>query len=207
MLSSCRWNGKSCSWMLTCVTFHLSLVSDVRGSRISAVLLCLSSFSWFTSTRYWLCLWSSLIADSGNMSIQASLKRFKSSEKLGDPLGHLDTSSSCSIIMIKYPEEQTLSAFDEVGSQRILEILESIFCTQRFSIGKSFVHFCISDKCILQCWPSFFFFKHCKVQPIVNQILILEPWSWPIKKVVEFSKWFQLELSIDQLILRDMLQP
>ena len=70
------------SWVVTCVAFHLSLVSGASGSRISVFLLFLSSFSWFTSARLWFRLWVSFMADIGNMSIQASLNRFKSSENL-----------------------------------------------------------------------------------------------------------------------------
>ena len=34
---------------------------------------------------------------------------------------------------MKSTEENTLSSFDELVSQRILEILDSIICSQRFS--------------------------------------------------------------------------
>ena len=73
-------NRNSCSWMLTCVACHLSLVSYAARSRESAFLPRLSSFSWFTSAIFWVCLWASLMADIGNRSIQPSVKRFKSSE-------------------------------------------------------------------------------------------------------------------------------
>ena len=62
---------------------------------------------------------------------------------------------------IKSPEENTLSSLHKMESQRILEILDSIFCSQRFSIEKFLVHFRISDKSVLQCSSSFFCFKHC----------------------------------------------
>ena len=73
-------NGHSLWCVVTCVAFHLSLVSCSFGSRISAFLLCLSSFSRATSARYWFRLWVSLMADIGNMSIQASRGRFRCSE-------------------------------------------------------------------------------------------------------------------------------
>ena len=44
------------------------------------------------------------------------------------------------------PEEHALSSFDEVESQRIPEILDSIGGFLRFSVKNFFVHFCISDK-------------------------------------------------------------
>ena len=116
------------------------------------------------------------MVDNGNMPIQASFLRFKSNEKLADPLDHLDVSSSCSGELSQSPEEHTLSSFDEVVCQRVLEILYSVGGFQRFSVKKSLVHyFCISDKSVLQCWSSFFCFKHCKIQPVVDQLLILEP--------------------------------
>ena len=102
--------------------------------------------------------------------------------KLAHPLDHLDMPSSCSIELIESPEEHTLSSFAEVGSQRVLEILDSIGSSQRFSIEKSFVRYCISDQSVLQYWSSFSWFQHCKIQPIINQLLILEPGSWPIRK-------------------------
>ena len=69
-----------------------------------------------------------------------------------------------------------------MGSHSIPETLDSIFCSQRFSFEKSFVHSCISDKSVLQCWSSFSCFKHCKIQPVINQLLILELRRWPIKE-------------------------
>ena len=48
--------------------------------------------------------------------------------------------------MINSPEEHTLSSFDEVRSQRFPEILDSICGSQRFSVKKSLVYFCICDK-------------------------------------------------------------
>ena len=53
--------------------------------------------------------------------------------ELADPLDHLNVSSSCPGKSIKSTEESTLSSFDELVSQRILEILDSIICSQRFS--------------------------------------------------------------------------
>ena len=88
--------------------------------------------------------------DSGNMSIQASLKRFKSSEKPANPLDHFVVSSSCSGELLKSLKEHTLSLFCEMKSQRIPEVLDSISRFERFSVENSFVHFCISDKSILQ---------------------------------------------------------
>ena len=80
-----------------------------------------------------------------------------------------------------------------MGSQRVPEILDSIFCSHRFSVKKPFVHFCISDKSVLQCRSSFLCFKHCK-------------WTLIHSKVVEcLSSHFLL--SMDLSTLRDMLQP
>ena len=39
------------------------------------------------------------------------------------------------------------------------------------------MYFCISDKSVLQCWSSFFCCKHCKVQPVADQLLVVEPGS------------------------------
>ena len=50
----------------------------------------------------------------------------------------------------------------------------------RISVKESLLHFRISDKSVFQCWSTFGYFKHCKIQPIVNLLLILEPRSWPI---------------------------
>ena len=61
-------------------------------------------------------------------------------------------------------------------------ICDSIFCSERFSVKKSFVHCCISDTRVLQCRPSFSSFKLCKFQPVIDQLLILEPRSCPITK-------------------------
>ena len=62
------------------------------------------------------------------------------------------------------------------GPQRIFKTLDSIFSSQRCSVKNSSLHCCISDKSVLQCWSSFSFVKHCKKkQPIINQLLILEP--------------------------------
>ena len=69
------------------------------------------------------------------MSIQASLKRFSSNENFADQPDHLNVSSPCSNELIESPEENTLSSLDEMGSQRVPEIL--VF-SQRFSIEKSF---------------------------------------------------------------------
>ena len=119
-------------------------------------------------------LWNSLRSLAtmviGNMSIQASLRRFRSSENL--PI-HLTISMSPLLARkkwIKSQEANTLSYFFfEIGSQRTPEILDSIFCSQRFSIEKSFVHFSISDKSVLQCWVLvFLLFKHCKIQSSIS---------------------------------------
>ena len=56
---------------------------------------------------------------------------------------------------MKSPEEHTLSSFDEVGSQRVPQILNSIGGPQRFSVKKSFVQFCISDKSVFSAGPRF----------------------------------------------------
>ena len=77
---SLKWN--SASWVVTCVAFHPSQVSGASGSRRSWFLLRLSSFSLSTSAWYWLCLRVSFMEDIGNMSIQASLRHFRSSENL-----------------------------------------------------------------------------------------------------------------------------
>ena len=66
-----------------------------------------------------------------------------------------------------------------MGSPRILEILDCIFCSQSFSIEESLVHDRLSNKSVLQSWSSFSCFKHCKIQPIIDQLLILELRSWP----------------------------
>ena len=52
---------------------------------------------------------------------------------------------------------------------------------KRISVKESLVHFRISDKSVLQCWSTFAYFKNCKIQPIIN-LLILELRSSPIKE-------------------------
>ena len=100
--------------------------------------------------------------------------------ELVDPLVHLNISSSCSN---KLKKTNSRGKFSELlwlkGISKYLEALDSIFCSQRFSIEKSFVHFCIFDKSVLQCWSSFSCFKHCKILPIIDQLLILELRSGP----------------------------
>ena len=64
-----------------CAVFHLSRFSRVFGSKTASPLVNISAFSWATSARYWVRLCSSLRADIGKWSIQASLKRCKDSEK------------------------------------------------------------------------------------------------------------------------------
>ena len=75
-------NEKFFSWLLICAVFRLSRISYAFGSKTSVLLHCLSVFSWVTSARYWICLRSSLMEVNDNMSIQTSLKRFKSKENL-----------------------------------------------------------------------------------------------------------------------------
>ena len=50
----------------------------------------------------------------------------------------------------------------------------------RISVKESLVHFRISDKSVFECWSRFAYFKNCKIQPIINLLLILEPRSSPI---------------------------
>ena len=47
-------------------------------------------------------------------------------------------------------------------AQSILQIVDSTFCSPRFSAKKSFFHYCTSDKSVLQCWSSCYCFKHCR---------------------------------------------
>ena len=68
-------------------------------------------------------------------------------------------------------------------SQRVCEILDSIGGSQMLPVKKFFVPLCISDKSVLQCWFSFFWFKHCKVQPVNDQLLILERRRWSVRKI------------------------
>ena len=53
---------------------------------------------------------------------------------------------------------------------------------KRISVKESLAHFRISDKSVFQWSSTFACFKHCKIQPIINLLLILEPRSWPIKE-------------------------
>ena len=48
---------------------------------------------------------------------------------------------------------------------------------KRISVKESLLHFRISDKSVFQCWSTFAYFKHCKIQPLINLRLILEPRS------------------------------
>ena len=81
------------------------------------------------------------MVDTGNMSIQASIKRLRSSENL--PI-HLTISILPLLARVNFkkktPGKHTLSSIDEVVSHSIPEILDSIFCSQRI------VNFCISYK-------------------------------------------------------------
>ena len=70
--------------------------------------------------------------DIGNMSIQASRGRIRSSENL--PI-YMTISVFSVLVRMK---EKTQSSFDVVDSQSIFEILDSTFCSQRFSVKKSF---------------------------------------------------------------------
>ena len=88
-------------------------------------------------------------SDENLMPIQASLKRFKINENLPIHLTISDVFSPWSDELTKSLEENTLNSFGEVGAPSILEILASIFCFLRFSVKKSFIHCCISDKSVL----------------------------------------------------------
>ena len=110
----------------------------------------------------------------GSMSFQESFKRLKSNEIVSI---HPHVCSLCRNKLQKSPEENTERSFDKVVSQSFLEILDSILRFQRFTVKKSFVLCCISDKSVLQCWSSFSGFKLCKIQPVIDELLILEPRS------------------------------
>ena len=113
-----------------------------------------------------------------SISIQTSLKRFRKCENL--PI-HLSISIFPLLAQINWQNKfqwKILGAPLIKGISKYLEVLDSIFCSQRFSIEKSFVHFCIFDKSVLQCWSSFSCLKHCKILPIIDQLLILELRSW-----------------------------
>ena len=90
------------------------------------------------------------IQDVSMSSFSFHIQLSQVSEVLGfsSLIAHLNVSSSCSGELLESPEEHTLSSFDEVESQRVHEIiLDSTFCSQRFSVKKSFVHFCIRQIC------------------------------------------------------------
>ena len=78
--SNFRWMGRADRGVSFCVAYHSSRVSGASGSKMSVFLLCLSSFSCFTSSRYSICLRSSFMVVSTNVSMQASLKRLRSNE-------------------------------------------------------------------------------------------------------------------------------
>ena len=152
-------NGNDLSWLITCVLCHWSLVSWSQKPRASSPLLCLSIFSRD-------------MADTGYMSIQAFFGRFRSSVNLPIYL-------TISVFHLldrenrQHLQSKTLWA-PCTKSQRILKILDSIGCCQRFTGKTSLVHFRISDTSVLQCWCTFPHFKHCKIQPIINLLFILE---------------------------------
>ena len=73
------------------------------------------------------------------------------------------------------------SSFDEMVS-KFLEILDSIFRSQRFSVRKSLVHWCVTYMSVVQCWSTFSSFKLCLIQPVIGELLIFEPRSWPVKE-------------------------
>ena len=127
------------------------------------------------------------MADTGDMSIHASSKRFRSKRNLPIQSAMSMFALLARINLKKSPEENTLSSLDEMVSQRISKILDAIFCPQRFSTEKSLIHFCISVKSVLQCQSSSTFFKHCKIHPIIKKLLILETRTWPIKEWWNFS--------------------
>ena len=91
-------------------------------------------------------------------------------------------SSSRSSELIKSPMEHTLSSFDEVGSQRI-EILDSIGGLQMFTVKKSPCAFLrLRQVCSSVLDLVFRLFKHCKIQPVVDHLFVLELGRCSIKK-------------------------
>ena len=76
----------------------------------------------------------------GSMSIQESFKRLSNDEIFSNPLDHLHFSLFARIKENISRDTHTESSFDETGSQSILEILDSIFSSLRFSVKNSFVH-------------------------------------------------------------------
>ena len=149
---------------------QLSLVSRSLVSRTGCCLAVLSEFNRATSAWYWVSLHCSVMDEKGfrskeNLPVQSTISVF--------PL-------LAQIIKVKYPEENTASSCDKMESQRIPKISESIIYSQQFSIEKFFVHFCISNKPNLQCQSSFTRFKHCKIEPILNELLVLPSGSCTI---------------------------
>ena len=160
---------------LTCVTYHLYNISNS------------STWSFFILPGHVseILVLPSLFAHSGQRKhVQPGIPQALQKQwELADPPDNLNVSSSCSGKLLKNPEEHTLSSFDALMSQRVCEILDSIGGSQMLSVKKFFVPLCISDKSVLQCWFSFFWFKHCKVQPVNDQLLILERRRWSVRKI------------------------
>ena len=191
------------------------MVAHLYGVTLVSGLLCIrtqrssnSFLSFFIQLSHVseVLVLSSLSFNGGKHLSSASraMKTFRSND-------YLNISSSCFGKLIKSPEERILSSF-EVGSQRILKYL-----TPSSALGDSRSRkLCISaspTSLFFYAWPRFPAFKHCTIQPVVNQLLIREPRSWHIRKWWNFHRdctfigplicWFSAVLLTDSWM--DML--
>ena len=160
-LSNYRWmdrdfHGCSPLWRTNCPRSHVR--SDPEPQHFFVVLLhSTESSQRYTGFVFILASWRTQVACCPPKHFFSASGAVKN--------GRSTWSSRCfcssrSGELKRSPEEHALSSF-EVESQRVLEILDSIGGYQRYSVMKSFVHCCISDKSVLQWWSSFSWFKHC----------------------------------------------
>ena len=166
--------------------------------------LCLSTFSWLTSAWFWFCLRSSLMEDNGNMSIQTSLRRFKSSENL--PI-HLTIWTFPLLARIKWQNLHTstleLPQWSGVSTcpwNTLLHLRISEFLSQR--VLCTFLHLRQVDSSV----PVLVFLLQALRGPTVDQRRSA-PRTWTNHKVVESLSWSHFLLSIDLTTLRDVIQP
>ena len=120
--------------------------------------------------------------DVGSMSIQDSFKCLRSDEIFPIHLTIPMFSPCTHNFLKKISRGKHSKLFWWSGVSKFLEILDSIFRSQRFSVRKTFVHWCVTYMSVVQCWSTFSSFKLCKIQPVIGALLFFEPRSWPVKE-------------------------
>ena len=165
-------SGNDLSWFVTCVSVPLvtGCLSANQGFFASSFLFQHFLGTHQHGTGYLLVL--------GSWRIQGTYQSMHSLDASREVWTCRSTwPSQYFLFLLKIDKISRGNTLSALGSQRILEKLDSIMCCQRFSVKQSRVHFRISDKSALQRWSSFAYFEHCKIQPIINLLLVLEPRS------------------------------